>query len=107
MEPNCRPRHPSRCPKVAKLSDNQFIQESKLEKPTNFKDIINDNIPLTVRNMEVQASEQPELQETCRKIHQKSDWSDCEDGKDDHARSNPIDTQDPQPSTSYARDSAH
>ena len=80
MEPNFRPKHPCRCPKVTKLSDNKSIQESNSKMTTNYK-------------------------ETCRKIHQKSDWSDSEDGKDNQARSNPIDVQDPQPSTSYARDS--
>ena len=31
-----------------------------------------------------------------------SDWSDSEDGKDNQARAKPLDTQDPQPSTSFA-----
>ena len=56
--------------------------------------------------MDVQASKWPKPQETCRKIHHKSDCSDSEDGKDDQARSNPVDIKNPQPSTYYARDSA-
>ena len=74
----------------------------------NSKETINDNIPLTVRNMETQDPKQPRLPKPCRKINKKSDWSDSEDEKDDQARSNPIDItsmQDPQPRTSYARDS--
>ena len=68
------------------------------------KETVNDNIPLTIRNMEAQAPKQPRP----RKIDQKANWSDSEDGKGDQARSNPIDippTQDtdPQPSTFYAR----
>ena len=106
MEPNFRPKHPCRCPKVAKLSDNQFIQESNLKMSAKFKETINHNKPLTVRNMEVQAPKQPRSPKPCRKINHKSDWSESEDGKDDQARNNPIDVQDPQPSTSYARDSA-
>ena len=42
----------------------------------------------------------------CRKINQKSDWSDSEDGKDNQARNNPVDmipTHDPQPSTSLCK----
>ena len=31
-----------------------------------------------------------------------SDWTDSQDGKDDQARAKPLDTQDPQPSTSFA-----
>ena len=54
LEPNFRPKHPCRYPKIAKLSENQFIQESNLKMTTNFKETINNNIPLTVRNMEVQ-----------------------------------------------------
>ena len=42
------------------------------------------------------------MTQTQKKDH-KSDWSDSENGKVDQTRSNPI---DPQPSTSYARDSA-
>ena len=56
--------------------------------------------------MEKPAPKQPKSQKTCRKIDHNSDWSDIDDGKDDQARGNPIDIQDSQPSTSYARDSA-
>ena len=51
-------------------------------------------------------TKQPKPQKPCRQINHNSDWSDIDDGKDDQARSNPIDVQDTQPSTSYARDSA-
>ena len=76
---------------------------------TNSKETVNDNIPLTVRNMEAQALKWPRPPKTCRKIDKQSDWSDSEDGKDDQARNDPTDispTQDPQPSTSYASESA-
>ena len=56
--------------------------------------------------MEDQVPKQPKPQKPCGKIDHNSDLSDLNDGKDDQARSNPIDVQDPQPSTSYARDSA-
>ena len=106
LEPNFRPKHPCSCPKVAKLSDNQLVQVSNLKMTINFKETINDNIPLTVRSMEAQAPKQPRPPKPCRNIDHKSDWSDSEDGKDDQARSNSIDIQDPQPSTSYVSDSA-
>ena len=59
--------------------------------------------------MHSHAQKHPRPQQTHRKIDQKSDWSDSNDGKDDQARSNPIviditsDQEaniDPQPSTS-------
>ena len=62
LEPNFRPKHPCRCPKIAKLSDNQFIQEPNLKTTTNSKETVNDNIPMTVRNMEDEAPEQPRPQ---------------------------------------------
>ena len=55
--------------------------------------------------MEDQAPKQHKPQEPFRKIDHNSDWSGIDYGKDNQARSNPIDIQDPQPSTSYARDS--
>ena len=61
------------------------------------KETFNGNIPLTARNIEAQAPKWPRPQRLYRKIDQKSNWSDSEDGKDDQARSNPIDnppTQD-------------
>ena len=76
---------------------------------TNSKETDNDNIPLTARNMEVQAPKHPRPPKACREIKSEIRWSDSEEGKDNQARSNPIDIpsiQDPQPGTSYARDSA-
>ena len=70
---------------------------------SNSKETSNDNIPTTVRNMKGPAPKQPKPQKPCRKIDHKSDWSSSEDGKDDQARSNPI---DPKLRTSYAKDSA-
>ena len=61
---------------------------------------------MTVRNMEEPAPKQPKPQETYRKIHHNSDWSDSDDGKDDQVRAKAIDIQDPQPRTSYASKSA-
>ena len=106
MEPNFRPKLSCKCAKTAKLSDSQFIQESNLKMTTNSKDTVNDNIPLTVRNMEDQIPKQHKPQKPCRKLDHKSDWSNSDDGKDDQARSNPIDILDPQPNISYARVSA-
>ena len=59
LEPNFRPTQPCKCPKIAKLSDSQFLQESNLKTTTNSKETVktvNDNMPLAVRNMEDQAS---------------------------------------------------
>ena len=106
MEPKFRPKHPCRCPKVAELSDNEFVQDSKLKRTTISKETVKDNIPATVRNMEDSVPKQPKPQKPCRQVDHNSDWSDIDDGKDDQARSNAIDVQDPQPSTSYARDLA-
>ena len=59
--------------------------------------------------MQSQAQKWPRPQQTHRKIDQKSDWSDSDDGKDNQARNTPIVidiTSDqeadinPQPSTS-------
>ena len=77
-----------------------------MKKTANSKETVKDNIPLTVRNMEDPAPKQPKPQKPCRKIDHNSDWSHVDEGKDDQARSNPIDVQDPQPSPSCARDSA-
>ena len=72
----------------------------------NSKETTQDNIPLTVRNMETQDPKQSRPPKPSRKIHHNSDFSDSEDGKDDQARAKPLDIQDPQPSTSYASESA-
>ena len=106
MEPNFRPKQPCKYPKIARLSDSQFVQDSKLKITTKSKEITQDNIPITVRNMENETPKQPRPPKPSRKIDHHSDCSDSEDGKDDQARVKPIDIQDPQPSTSYANESA-
>ena len=94
LQPNLRPKHPFTCPKVARMSDNQDT-ELKMT-----KEMDGDNIPLTERTMETQDPKQSRPPKPYRKVP--SDWSDSEDGKDDQARAKPLDTQDPQPSTSFA-----
>ena len=54
LEPNFRPKQPCKCPKIARPSDSQFVQDSKLKMTTNYKETTQDNIPLTVWNMEMQ-----------------------------------------------------
>ena len=102
LEPNFRPKQLCKCPKIARLSDHQFIQDSKLKMTTTSKESTQDSIPLTVRNMEMQDPKQSRPPKLIRKVNHNSDWSDSED---DQARSKPIDIQDPQPSTSYASES--
>ena len=53
FEPNFRPKQPCKCPKIARLLDSQFIRDSKLKMTANSKETSQDNIPLTVRNMEM------------------------------------------------------
>ena len=50
----------------------------------------NDNIPSTVRKMQLQAQKWPRPQQTHRKIDVVSDWGNLNDGKDNQARSDPI-----------------
>ena len=95
--PNSSPKHPCACPKIAKLSDNDFIQDTKLRMA---REVEKDNIP--VRNMEMRDLDHYGLPKPDRKIP--SDWSDSEDGKDDQARAKPLDAQDPRPSTSFPSD---
>ena len=64
------------------------------------------NTPVTVRNMEMQDPKQSRAQKPTRNVPYNSDWSDSEDGKDDQIRANPLDIQNPQPSTSYTSESA-
>ena len=49
LEPNFRPKHPCACPKVARLSDSQLIQDGKLRMAREAE---KDDIP--VRNRETQ-----------------------------------------------------
>ena len=69
LEPNFRPKQPCKCPKIARLSDSQFIQDSKLKMTTNSKETMQDNIPLTVKNMEMQDPKQSRPPKPIRKIH--------------------------------------
>ena len=91
LQPNFRPKHPCTCPKVTRISDNEFIQDAKLKMA---KEMDKDNIPVI-------DPKQPRPPKPNRKIPHNSDWSDSEDGKDDQARAKPLDIQDPQPSTSF------
>ena len=47
FEPNFRPKDPCRCPKVAKMSDSQFVQEQKMKMAA--KETTQNNIPRTCR----------------------------------------------------------
>ena len=62
---------------------------------TNSEETIEDNIPPTVRNMEMQDPKQSRPPKPSRNTHHNSDWSDSEDGKDDQARAKPIDIEVP------------
>ena len=56
--------------------------------------------------MEHQALEESRPPEPNRNVDYHSDWGVLEDVKDDQTRAKPVDIQDPQPSTSYANESA-
>ena len=99
LQPNFRSKCPCTCPKVAKMSENQFVQDTKLK---IAKEMDRDNTPLTERTMETQNPKQSRPSTPSRQISHHSDWSDSEDGKDDQARAKPLGTQeDLQPSTSF------
>ena len=92
LEPNYRPRHYCICPKVAKLSDIQVIQDVQarhLEKQTPPP-------YMTVKTRPPKPSRRPSYH---------SDWSDSDNDKDSQAQATPISTpnQDPQATTSHAR----
>ena len=97
LQPNCRPKCPCTCPKVARMPDNQFVQDAKLKMT---KEMDKNNIPVTEKTKKTQDHDHSRPPKPDNKIP--SDWSDSEDGKDDQARAKPLDTQDPQPSTSFA-----
>ena len=62
-----------------------------------------DNTPVTERTTETHSLKQSRPSSQSRQISHHSDCSHSEDGKDDQARTKPLDTQeDPQPSTSFA-----
>ena len=81
MEPNFRPKQPSRCPKVARILDSQFIQDSRLKMNADSTETTQDNTPKTVRDTEHQAPKESRSPKPSRKIDHHSDWSDSEDGK--------------------------
>ena len=56
LEPNFRPKQPCKCPKLAKLANSQWTKELHLQMTTTSdnRETVNDNIPLTIRNMEAQ-----------------------------------------------------
>ena len=85
LQPNFRPKHSCTCPKVARMSDNQFIQNAKLKMA---KQMDRDNIPVTERTMGTQDPKQSRPPKPNMKIP--SDWSNSEDGKDDQARAKPV-----------------
>ena len=94
VEPNLRPRHYCTCPKVARLSDIQVIQDAQarhLEQMDNTS--IHDS--------------QDRPPKPSRRPFYHSDWSDSDD-KDSQAQDHPPNTpkQDPQPTTSQARTDA-
>ena len=97
VEPNFRPKHPCACCKIAKLLNNDLIQDTKLRMA---REAGKDNIPL--RNMETQDPDQSRPQKPDGKIP--SDWSDSDEGKDDQASAKPLDIQEPQSSTSFVNE---
>ena len=89
LEPNYRPRHYCTCPKVARLSDIQVIQDVQarhLEQMDNAS--IHDS--------------QGRPPKPSRRPAYHSDWSDSDNDKDSQAQAPPTSPprQDPQPTTS-------
>ena len=97
--PNFRPKHPCTCPKVARMSENQFVQNTKLKlakQPYRY------NTPVTEKTMwtKIQDPNPSRPSKPSRQISHHSDWNNSEDGKDDQTRAKPIVVEDPQPNTS-------
>ena len=67
LQPNFRPKHPCTCPKVARMSDNQFTQNTKLKMA---KEMDRDNIPVTERTMGTQDPKQSRPQSQIGKYPQ-------------------------------------
>ena len=89
LEPNYRPRHYCPCPKVAKLSDIQVVQDVQARHLEQM-----DNTSMH--------DSQDRPPRPSRRTPIPSDWSDDEDGKDNQARApiaKPV-PQESQPSTS-------
>ena len=87
VEANFRPKTTYKCPKIARMSDSELIQDVKLRK---------------IRQMDNTTETQVRPPKPSRRTPIPSDWSD-DDGKDDQTRAfiaKPV-PQDPQPSTSF------
>ena len=100
LRPNFKPKHPCTCSEVERMSDNQFVQNTKLAKQIGY------NTPVTEKTMQTETQDPNPSRppKPSRQIYHHSDWGNSEDRKDDQARAKPIDVQDPQPSTSFASD---
>ena len=87
LEANFRPKTSSKCPKVARISDSELIQDTKLP---------------NARQMD-NATETQERPPKPDRTPVPSDWSNSDDGKDNQARAPIAKTvpQDLQPSTSF------
>ena len=84
LEANFRPKTTCKCPKIARMSDSELIQDVKLRK---------------IRQMDSTTETQVRSPRPSRRTPIPSDWSD-DDRKDDQARApiaRPV-PQDPQPS---------
>ena len=60
LEPNFRPKSPCKCPNLAKIGNQQEAKPAIKHKASTSnssqgRQNTNDNIPITVRNMQVQA----------------------------------------------------
>ena len=89
-EANFRPKTTCKCPKIAKMSDGELIQDVKLRR---------------IRQMDSMTETQFRHS---RRTPIPSDWSD-DDGKDDQAMApiaKPV-LQDPKPSTSFGTYASH
>ena len=88
LEANFRPKTSFKCPKVARVSDTELIQDVKLRK---------------VRQMDNMIETQERPPKPDRRTPIPSDWSNSDDGKDDQAKAPIAKTipQDPQLSTSF------
>ena len=74
LETNFRPKHPCGCPKIARLSDNDLTQDTKLRITREGE---KDNIP--IRHMEMQDPDQSRPPKPDREIP--ADWSDSDEVK--------------------------
>ena len=60
-------KEPSRCPKVVKLLDSQFVQDQKIIMTTRTKETTLENVPVTIKNMEMQHPKQSRPPKPTRK----------------------------------------